>query len=108
MLSSQKKRMRDETAFRYLEKDDRIFSDAFIFLNLEWHEIVGPCPTVIKPLNEKENTMANCCDMKEGDLFVCEVCGLELTVKKPCSCDIEAPEKCTVPLQCCKQDMVKK
>ncbi len=52
--------------------------------------------------------MANCCDMKEGDLFVCEVCGLELTVKKPCACDTESPEKCTVPLQCCKQDMKKK
>ena len=26
--------------------------------------------------------MANCCDMKEGDLFVCDVCGLELRVAK--------------------------
>ncbi|MBM9514405.1 hypothetical protein [Desulfogranum marinum] len=53
--------------------------------------------------------MANCCDMKEGDVFVCEKCGLELSVKKPCTCDADAPDKCcTVPLQCCGQEMTKK
>lgn len=52
--------------------------------------------------------MANCCEMKEGDLFVCDACGLEMIVKKACTCDTEAPEKCTVPLQCCNQEMVKK
>ena len=51
--------------------------------------------------------MANCCDMKEGDWFVCEKCGLELSVKKACSCDTDAPDKCTVPLQCCGQEMTK-
>ena len=52
--------------------------------------------------------MANCCDMKEGDLFVCEICGLELTVKKPCTCTPGAEDACNVPLQCCNKDMVKK
>jgi len=46
--------------------------------------------------------------MKEGDLFVCEKCGLELSVKKACRCDADAPEKCTVPLKCCGEDMKKK
>jgi hypothetical protein len=27
--------------------------------------------------------MANCCDMKKGDLYFCDSCGLELEVKKP-------------------------
>jgi hypothetical protein len=34
--------------------------------------------------------MANCCDMEAGDLFVCEVCGLELSVKKACACAPDA------------------
>ena len=51
--------------------------------------------------------MANCCDMEEGDLFVCKICGLGLSVKKPCTCDAEAPDKCNVPLQCCNQEMTK-
>ncbi len=55
-----------------------------------------------------EVKMANCCDMKEGDLFVCNVCGLELKVSKPCSCKEGEEEACNVPLQCCNQDMVKK
>jgi len=45
--------------------------------------------------------------MKEGDVFVCEKCGLELNVKKPCTCDTTAPGKCTVPLQCCGEEMKK-
>ena len=58
-------------------------------------------------LSLRENTMAICFDMKEGDLFVCEVCGLELTVKKACTCESNATKKCTVPLQCCNQEMKK-
>ncbi|MCA1794921.1 MAG: hypothetical protein LC660_13825, partial [Desulfobacteraceae bacterium] len=34
----------------------------------------------------KEEKMANCCNMKEGDVFYCKVCGLELSVKKACTC----------------------
>ncbi len=52
--------------------------------------------------------MANCCDMKEGDLFVCERCGLELRVAKPCACTPDGKDSCTVPLQCCGQEMTKK
>ncbi len=51
--------------------------------------------------------MANCADMKPGDIYVCNVCGLELKVEKSCSCG-EGQASCTVPLQCCGQDMVKK
>jgi len=52
--------------------------------------------------------MANCCDMQEGDLFVCETCGLELKVAKPCACKPGEPEACNVPLQCCGKSMVKR
>ena len=52
--------------------------------------------------------MANCTEMKEGDLFVCETCGLELQVIKACSCIAGEEISCTVPLQCCGKDMVKK
>lgn len=49
--------------------------------------------------------MANCCDMKKGDEFVCEAFGLELTVKAPCTCKPGADGCCTVPLQCCGKEM---
>lgn len=52
--------------------------------------------------------MANCSDMKEGDLFLCEKCGLELSVKTPCTCEPDKDGCCTVPLQCCGQEMTKK
>lgn len=51
--------------------------------------------------------MANCSDMKQGDLYMCKNCGLELKVNKPCTCSTASGEACTVPLQCCGQDMVK-
>ncbi len=51
--------------------------------------------------------MANCSEMKIGDVYVCNVCGLELKVEKRCTCG-EGATSCTVPLQCCGQDMVKK
>jgi hypothetical protein len=52
--------------------------------------------------------MANCVDMKEGDRFVCENCGLELQVVKSCSCIAGDEVVCSVPLQCCRKDMLKK
>jgi len=52
--------------------------------------------------------MANCATMKEGALFTCEICGLELQVVKTCSCTVGEEISCTVPLQCCGEDMVKK
>jgi hypothetical protein len=51
--------------------------------------------------------MANCGEMKKGDLFVCKSCGLELQVSKACTCGSGAAS-CSVPLQCCGKDMVKK
>jgi hypothetical protein len=51
--------------------------------------------------------MANCCDMKEGDLFVCDICGLELKVAKACTCDHDSEFACDAPLMCCGKDMVK-
>ena len=52
--------------------------------------------------------MASCVDMKEGDRFVCKNCGLELQVVKSCTCVAGKEVVCTVPLQCCGKDMVKK
>jgi len=52
--------------------------------------------------------MANCCDMTECDLFYCDACGLELEVKKACSCNSGSEEACNVPLMCCGKEMNKK
>jgi len=51
--------------------------------------------------------MANCGDMKKGDVYVCKTCGLELQVSKTCTCGTSG-HACSVPLQCCGKDMVKK
>lgn len=51
--------------------------------------------------------MANCVEMKKGDIFKCKKCGLELQVVRTCSCSAGEEISCTVPLQCCGQDMVK-
>jgi hypothetical protein len=52
--------------------------------------------------------MANCEDMKKGDLFACDTCGLELEVAKACSCGSGSDANCSVPLQCCGKEMRKK
>ena len=52
--------------------------------------------------------MANCAEMKEGDIYVCNTCGLELQVTRICSCAAGEEVSCTVPLQCCGKDMTKK
>ncbi len=52
--------------------------------------------------------MANCEEMKKGDVFVCKNCGLELQVVKKCTCGSGSTQSCTVPLQCCGEDMKKK
>ena len=52
--------------------------------------------------------MANCAEMREGDRFVCETCGLELEVTKSCACLAGKQVTCPVPLQCCGKDMVKR
>ena len=51
--------------------------------------------------------MAICHEMKQGDVFFCELCGLELKVEKTCSCGT-SEGACSVPLQCCGKDMTKK
>ncbi len=51
--------------------------------------------------------MANCSDMKKGDIYKCESCNLELQVTKTCACGSE-DGSCNVPLRCCDKDMVKK
>lgn len=57
--------------------------------------------------------MASCNEMKKGDVFHCETCGLEFEVKAECNCpDIDecAPEAghdCC-EFECCGQAMVRK
>jgi hypothetical protein len=46
--------------------------------------------------------------MKEGDLYVCTTCGLELEVKKACGCKSGSEDACNVPLMCCGKEMTKK
>ncbi|RZB33307.1 MAG: hypothetical protein SRB2_04075 [Desulfobacteraceae bacterium Eth-SRB2] len=52
--------------------------------------------------------MANCGEMKKGDIYKCDTCGLELQVTKTCSCGSGGEDACSVPLQCCGKDMNKK
>ncbi len=52
--------------------------------------------------------MPSCSEMKEGEVYTCPVCGLELQVVKACSCQPGQSGACEKPLQCCGQDMVKK
>ena len=58
--------------------------------------------------NQKEFNMANCCDMKEGDVYYCDACGLELEVKKTCTCKPGSDGCCSVPLTCCGKEMALK
>lgn len=56
--------------------------------------------------------MASCNEMKVGDIYFCEICGLELEVKKGCNCpDVEAcsteNDDCC-DFECCGQPMKKK
>ena len=58
---------------------------------------------------KEDQTMADCGDMKKGDVFFCKNCGLELEVTKSCSCGTGGQSgSCTVPLQCCGGEMQKK
>jgi hypothetical protein len=52
--------------------------------------------------------MANCGEMKKGDVYVCKNCGLELQVVTKCDCGPGSAHSCTVPLKCCGEDMKKK
>ena len=52
--------------------------------------------------------MADCAEMKKGDIYRCEKCGLELKVTRTCSCTSGEEASCASPLQCCGKDMIKK
>jgi len=52
--------------------------------------------------------MASCVEMKKGDIYKCETCGLELKVMKSCACVAGEEVSCTAQLQCCGKDMIKK
>jgi hypothetical protein len=60
------------------------------------------------PFKKEDKVMANCAEMAEGDLFLCDICGLELQVVKTCDCSAGGEVFCSVPLQCCGKDMIKK
>jgi len=49
--------------------------------------------------------VANCVDMKKGDVFICDACGLEIEVVKECSCGQEEEDACSRPMECCGQTM---
>ncbi len=59
--------------------------------------------------------MANCHEMKRGEIWACEECGLELQVVKECK-DVGKPaEECAChgtadpcTFSCCGNDLVKK
>ena len=52
--------------------------------------------------------MANCCNMKKDDLFVCDACGLKLKVENSCTCKPDSEGACNVPLSCCGKEMTQK
>jgi len=59
--------------------------------------------------------MLSCHNMKKGEIYVCEDCGLELQVVKECK-DVDTPaEECSChpkadacTFSCCGKDLVKK
>ena len=59
--------------------------------------------------------MLSCHDMKQGDVYVCEECGLELQVKRECKESETPAEECAChtdasacTFSCCGRDLVKK
>lgn len=63
------------------------------------------------PKQRKETRMAGCYEMKKGDIYVCEDCGLEIQIIKECTdCDPNTAtcgcEDCS--FVCCDKEMVKK
>ena len=59
--------------------------------------------------------MISCSDMKKGDVFICEECGLELQVVKECTEAEVSAEACgcqdtesSCTFSCCGRDLVKK
>jgi hypothetical protein len=52
--------------------------------------------------------MASCSEMKVGEVYVCEDCGLELQVLKSCADSDAGACSCSEPLSCCGQQLVLK
>ena len=57
--------------------------------------------------------MVSCADMKKGEVYACEVCGLELEVKAECNCpDIDdcnpAEGHACCEFECCGKPMAKR
>ena len=52
--------------------------------------------------------MANCYDMKEGDVYSCDTCGLEVQVVQSCTCAEGGEDACSLPMQCCGEAMKRK
>ena len=49
--------------------------------------------------------MSKCSEMKVGDVYKCDFCGLELEVKTACNCD---DDDCSCSgLECCGSEMSK-
>jgi len=48
--------------------------------------------------------MAACNDMKKGEVYVCETCGLELEVLEECNCPDDHCDPKTSEGQCCEFD----
>lgn len=48
--------------------------------------------------------MANCCDMKKGEIYTCEDCDIELQVIKQCD---SSNEKCGI-IMCGSSELKKK
>ena len=57
--------------------------------------------------------MVSCGDMKKGEVYTCDVCGLELEVKKECNCPdvddchLHHGDTCC-EFECCGKPMHKK
>jgi hypothetical protein len=49
--------------------------------------------------------MANCGNLKEGDIITCTDCGLELKVIKTCNCGEGGDSACHDVMQCCGKGM---
>ncbi|MCE5199583.1 MAG: hypothetical protein ABFD54_06640 [Armatimonadota bacterium] len=55
--------------------------------------------------------MSKCSDMKLGEVYICEDCGLELEVVKECGNEMTEGTTCEsqpCTLACCNKELVKK
>ncbi len=58
--------------------------------------------------------MSTCLEMKKGEIYACNVCGIELQVVKDCdgqgksSCGMHGEEKDECTFTCCGEELKKK